>query len=112
MPGTQPSCAVSGSGRVFIVTHSLQYHALPVSLLCLTWGKKRHDRTQKPVPPLGLRPMADPKASCRTQDTGVQGNDEQNGQCRYKYTLIQTSFEMTKSSIGSLEITVDWRRVS
>lgn len=26
--------------------------------------------------------------------------------------LIQTSFEMTKSSIGSLEITVDWRRVS
>ena len=75
-------------------------------------GEKRHDRTQKPVPPLGLRPTADPKASCRTQNTGVQGNDEQNGQCRHKYTLIQTSFEMTKSSIGSLEITVDWRRVS
>ena len=75
-------------------------------------GEKRHDRMQKPVPPLGLRPTADPKASCRTQNTGVQGNDEQNGQCRHKYTLIQTSFEMTKSSIGSLEITVDWRLVS
>ena len=75
-------------------------------------GEKRHDRMQKPVPPLGLRPTADPKAFCRTQNTGVQGNDEQNGQCRHKYTLIQTSFEMTKSSIGSLEITVDWRLVS
>ena len=67
---------------------------------------------QKPVPPLGLWPTADPKTSCRTQNTRVQGNDEQNGQCRHKYTLIQTSFEMTKSSIGSLEITVDWRLVS
>ena len=75
-------------------------------------GEKRHDRTQEPVALLGLWPTADLNASCRTQDTGVQGNDEQNGQCRHKYTLIQTSFEMTKSSIGSLEITVDWRRVS
>ena len=90
---------------------------MPSLFLYYVLGReKRHDRTQKPVqqpvPPLGLRPTADPKASCRTQDTGVQGNDEQHGQCRHKYTLIQTSFEMTKSSIGSLEITVDWRRVS
>ena len=75
-------------------------------------GEKRHDRTQEPVALLGLWPTADLNASCRIQDTGVQGNDEQNSQCRHKYTLIQTSFEMTKSSIGSLEITVDWRRVS
>lgn len=75
-------------------------------------GEKRHDRTQEPVALLGLWPTADRNASCRTQDIGVQGNDEQNSQCRHKYTLIQTSFEMTKSSIGSLEITVDWRRVS
>ena len=76
-------------------------------------GEKRHDRTQKSVPPLELRPLADPKLCCaRKTPVSRVTTTEQNGQCRHKYTLIQTSFEMTKSSIGSLEITVDWRRVS
>ena len=68
---------------------------------------------QEPVPPLVLRPTANPKLKHPATRKKLVSRVTKSKMINVGINiLIPTSFETTKSSIGSLEITVDWRRVS